>query len=216
MDLSEWYVTLPVGAPDDPETIRQPALQNFSDPNFFYWSVPLQAAVFRAHCGGVTTTGSQYPRTELREMKGSELADWDITKGTHTMISKHAVLHLPDLKPEVVVAQVHRYTADLFVIHAQRQENGRLRLIAKNEKTIYGVLSDSWGMGDPFNLKIEAKKGEINVYFEDFGVSKATFSADSKRNYFKTGAYTQSSINNGEDFNAFSEVALFSVDVKHS
>jgi hypothetical protein len=41
--------------------------------------------VCTANAGGVTTKNSTYPRSELREMNGDEMASWSNRTGTHTL-----------------------------------------------------------------------------------------------------------------------------------
>src|SRR5262245_39557093 len=68
LDLSNWKITLPIGQSGDPTEILQPALNTFVDPNYFYVNAAGNGVVFTAPCGGVTTGGSSYPRSELRQM----------------------------------------------------------------------------------------------------------------------------------------------------
>jgi hypothetical protein len=73
LDLTNWKVTLPVdskgasGSSCDPSEISQPALAGFTD-QWFKVTPNGQAVVFRANIEGCTTSGSSYPRSELREM----------------------------------------------------------------------------------------------------------------------------------------------------
>jgi hypothetical protein len=73
LDLTNWKVTLPVdskgasGSSCDPAEITQPALAGFTD-QWFKVTPDGNAVVFRANIEGCTTSGSSYPRSELREM----------------------------------------------------------------------------------------------------------------------------------------------------
>jgi hypothetical protein len=84
LDLTDWKLTLPTGQEGKPEEIVQPALSSFTD-EFFRLNEARDGVVFTATAGGVTTSGSSYPRSELREMNGQELASWSNTTGTHTL-----------------------------------------------------------------------------------------------------------------------------------
>ena len=71
----------------------------------------------------MTTSGSSYPRTELREMNGAKLAAWSNTQGTHTLTVRQAVTALPAAKPDVVTAQIHDAEDDVMEV---RLESGKL------------------------------------------------------------------------------------------
>src|SRR6266511_3032166 len=119
LNLTNWKLTLPVdtahaGSPDE---ITQPELNGFQDAQYFHVNDSGNGVVFKAHCGGATTSGSGYPRSELREMNsnGSTKASWSTTSGTHTMEISQAVTHLPVVKPHVVVGQIHDAADDVIV-----------------------------------------------------------------------------------------------------
>ena len=70
--------------------IKQPALAKYSYDNLFYLSllVAEPAIVFRTPVRGLTTSGSKYPRLELREMtnSGATMAAWNSNDGLiHTI-----------------------------------------------------------------------------------------------------------------------------------
>jgi len=73
IDLNNWKLTLDVEDPKDskkPLEIFCPQLLTFQHPHFI--KTP-DSITFKAECGGKTTSGSKYPRSELREMiKGDE------------------------------------------------------------------------------------------------------------------------------------------------
>ena len=71
IDLGYWYLTLPTGAAGSPETIENPNLAKFTN-EAFKLNDKRDGVVFSARADGVTTKNSSYPRSELREMNGSE------------------------------------------------------------------------------------------------------------------------------------------------
>jgi hypothetical protein len=87
----EWYLTLPTGKAGGPDTVEGDELRTFSN-DFFKLTPERDGIVFAANAGGVTTENSQYPRSELREMNGSEKAAWSNASGTHTLDVCEAVL----------------------------------------------------------------------------------------------------------------------------
>lgn len=63
---------------------------------------------FRAYCDGGTTSGSQYLRSELREMNSNgSRASWSTSGPTSTLRVTMAVEHTPVVRPLLVVAQIH-------------------------------------------------------------------------------------------------------------
>ena len=74
LDPSNWYLTLPTGHKGDPDTVALPKLADHSC-TVFHLNDAKDGIVFTANAGGVTTSGSSYPRSELREMTGSKLGE---------------------------------------------------------------------------------------------------------------------------------------------
>src|SRR5689334_2747063 len=118
LDLTNWKLTLPTGREGKPEEIEEPALSSFTN-NFFRLNDGRDGVVFTANAGGVTTSGSSYPRSELREMSGPELASWSNTTGTHTLRLREAVTQLPKVKPHVVAAQIHDAEDDVIEVRVE-------------------------------------------------------------------------------------------------
>src|SRR5258707_306215 len=83
-----------------------------------YWTNSL--ASFRRSTSLVATSGSSYPRSELREMSngGTMQASWSSTSGINTLVVREASTHLPVVKPQVVTAQIHNATSDVIEIVA--------------------------------------------------------------------------------------------------
>src|ERR1700754_4217801 len=68
LDLTTWKITLPTGASGSPTEVKQPALDSFQVAPWFTTADSCRAVQFRAPVNGVTTSGSSYPRSELREI----------------------------------------------------------------------------------------------------------------------------------------------------
>lgn len=214
LDLKTWYVTLPIGPAEHPTCVQPQQLGSFCDPSWFFVNDSKDAVVFRANCGGVTTKGSGYPRSELREMTADgKLASWDCSKGTHTMTVTEAVHALPPVKPQTVVAQIHDAKDD--VIEVRLTGNGGVLEVIHNSKH-YGVLDNSYTLGKVFTLRITAAGGNILVFYNDMQTPKAKIPAKNKGCYFKAGAYTQSNTTKGDKADAYSEVWIYKVQVEHT
>lgn len=215
LDLQNWYLTLPTGLPKDPDDVYQPELALFQVDPYFRVSPDGKGVLFMAHAGGVTTSGSSYPRSELREMVngGTGKAAWSTTEGRHTMIVTQAITHLGVVKPDMVAAQIHDADSDEVMI----------RLIKSSLHVEYkptGVkqtheLTPSYQLGIFYTVKIEASDGEIRVFYEDMTTPALSFANTKTGCYFKAGAYTHSSVEKGDAPDAYGEVVISALEVRH-
>jgi hypothetical protein len=212
LDLTNWKLTLPVNTnhAGDPDEIAQPELATFSDSQHFYVNATNDAVVFRAEAGGITTKGSSYPRSELREMTndGKSEASWSTDSGTSTMIVREAVTHLPDQKPQVVTAQIHNQTDDVIMI---RLESNKL-FVEQNGKDA-GDLDTNYKLGEIYTVKIVVQSNIAHIYYNNQLKVSVTVSGD--QNYFKAGCYTQSNTSKGDKPDAYGEVLIYDLSVSH-
>jgi len=212
LDLTNWNLTLPSGSPGKPDTVQQPALATYSSP-FFQVDAVRRGVVFTTDAGGVTTKGSSYPRSELRETKGDALAEWSNRSGTHTMDVRQSVTTLPPVKPEVVTAQIHDEEDD--VIEIRLEDN---RLIAQygggsGDKNEF-VLDPAYVLGTPYDLRIVAAAGKVDVFYNGAHSGTAPLAGDDW--YFKTGSYLQSNVSTGDAADAVGQVVLYALQVSHT
>ena len=209
LDLANWKLTLPTGPQGQPEEIRPPELLSFSD-DWFRLDDGRDGVVFTAPAGGVTTKGSGYPRAELREMSGGTEAGWSNRTGTHTMTVREAITQLPAVKPQVVAAQIH--DADTKVV--------MVRLEGSHLFVEYGdgdgdfTLDDNYQLGTPYDVRITAAGGRIQVYYNN--VLKGDIPVAGDGWYFKAGTYTQSNVERGDAPDAAGQVVIYSLNVTHS
>jgi len=212
LNLTNWKLTLPVntshaGAPDE---YLQPELNGYQNSDYFFVNNTRDGVVFTAHCGGYTTSGSGYPRSELREMtsNGSATASWSTTSGTHTMEIRQAVTHLPVAKPHVVVGQIHDAGDDVIVF---RLEGTKLFV---DQNGVNGpVLTSNYQLGQVFTVKFVARNGGVECYYN--GQYIYTYSVSTSGCYFKAGCYTQSNTSKGDAATAYGQVVIYSVSVTH-
>ena len=212
LNLTNWKLTLPVdtshaGSPDE---ILQPELNGFQDLNYFRVNGTLNGVVFKAHCGGATTSGSGYPRSELREManNGTTRASWSTTSGTHTMEITQAITHLPVVKPHVVVGQIHDASDDVIVF---RLEGSKLFIDLNGNDG--PVLTTNYQLGDVFTTKFVARNGGVECYYN--GKHIYTYPVSTSGCYFKAGCYTQSNTSKGDAPSAYGEVVIYNLSVTH-
>ena len=209
LDLRNWYLTLPTGSAGHPDTVRQPDLDGYSS-RFFQVDPQGDGVVLTANAGGVTTKNSTYPRSELREMNGAEMASWSNRTGTHTLSVRQAVMELPKAKPELVTAQIHDAESDVMEV---RLEDKRLiAQYADGEKEF--VVDPDYTLGTPYDLQLVATDGRIDVLYN--GRPAGSIPQSGTGWYFKTGSYLQSNTEKGDDANAVGKVVLYQVSVTHS
>ncbi|WUN29481.1 polysaccharide lyase family 7 protein (plasmid) [Streptomyces sp. NBC_00316] len=214
LDLSRWKITLPSGEPGKPKEVLQPELTTFSVAPWFGVLDDCAGVQFRAAVDGVTTSGSGYPRTELREMTGDGTvkASWDPTQGTHTLTVREAVTALPHDKPHVVSAQIHDADDDVTVF---RLEGSNL-YITKGDDTHYHLVTDSYELGTVFEAKFVVENGQVKAYYN--GELETVIEHTEPGNYFKAGAYTQANCSNSAPCSAdnYGEVEIYDLKVSDS
>ena len=210
LDLSRWRLTLPVdteraGRPDE---IRQPQLRTFADPHYFAVNDRGDAVIFRAHCGGVPTRGSKFPRCELREIRADKERAWWSTSDPqrHTLRMRVAITKTPPVKQHVVCAQIHDDSDDLLMV---RLEGSKL-FVERNEVERV-MLTRKYVLGTPFDLKIDAGQGRVRLWYD--GELSMDWTVDRDRCYFKAGCYTQSTVERGDQPEALGEVAIYRLSI---
>ncbi len=202
LDLRLWKINLPF----DNQQVVQPVLGTFADPNFRV--VP--AVQFTAPCGGDAQPGSQYARSELREMQsdGSQ-ASWSTQHGTHTMSLTQRVTHLPVVKRQLVCGQIH--TADAYLVMIELASE---RLFVRYLDSVVGVLDPAYQLGTYFDLEIRVAKGFVDVSYN--GRRKVHQAVQADGCYFKAGCYVQSSTSTGDLPTAFGQVEITQLSVAHT
>ena len=211
LDLSDWYEGLPIGDDGSPTNIEQPELDGYGIDPWFTVTPGCDGVQFRAAVNGVTTSGSSYPRSELREMNGSEHASWSSTSGTHTMVINEAITHLPNDKPDVVAGQIHGSDDDISVFRLE----GTSLYITDGDTTHHKLVDDAYQLGTPFEARFVVSDGTIKAYYN--GTLETTIAADFDGGYFKAGAYTQANCDKSDpcsDGN-YGEVVIHSLTVTH-
>ncbi len=209
LDLSDWKLTLPTGEPGRPEEVLPANLSRFTN-EFFKVNDSRDGVVFMAEVGGVTTKNSHYPRSELREMRGGEKAAWSNPGGSHMLEVREAILAVPQVKPEVVAAQIHDGDDDVLQI---RLEGERLT-VQSDDGESETVLDPAYRLGTPYQLKIVAADGRIEVFYN--GAKKAELTKSGTGWYFKVGAYVQSSPDKGDKEGTPGAVAVYALKVTHT
>lgn len=212
INLTNWKWTDPTSGKD--------YTGNLNSFNKSPWFVRSSAGVrFRCHAGGKTTSGSSYPRSELREMSGSKKASWTNKSGVHVMDGTLTVTSISSLKrPVMVVAQVHDASDDVVMIRAEGTRGSNLMTLVGEFGRGKGKGGDrktlgSIRIGQPFSYRILADRSGFTVYIN--GHKRATSSRVSSGLYYKAGCYLQTNRSKGESSSAFGEVFYSALRVSH-
>lgn len=217
LNLTNWKETLPTGSAGSPTEIKQPTLATYTNDPYFKINTTCNGVQFRAPVNGVTTSGSSYPRSELREMtsSGTANASWSTTAGTHTMIIDQAITAVPKTKKHVVAGQIHDSADDVIVIRLEYP-----KLFIDINGTDGPVLDPSYTLGKRFTVKFVASGGQIKIYYNGNTSPAYTLSKSGSGMYFKAGAYTQSNCTRELATDCVSsnygEVNIYNVTVSHT
>ncbi|MEJ2857572.1 MULTISPECIES: polysaccharide lyase family 7 protein [unclassified Saccharothrix] len=211
LDLRNWYIGLPIGQEESPTNVEQPALATYKIDPWFTTTPTCDAVQFRAPVNGVTTSGSSYPRSELREMNGTAKAAWSSTSGTHTMVIDQAITALPKDKPHVVAGQIHDSSDDVSVFRLE----GSSLYVTNGDTSHHKLVTSNYVPGTRFQAKFVVSGGQIKAYYN--GVLQTTISKSFSGGYFKAGGYTQANCTNSapcSDTN-YGEVKIYGLTVTH-
>jgi poly(beta-D-mannuronate) lyase len=208
-----WKLTIPYDDDGDGEAdeVTQPTLRYFEDPDFFHLSEEGNAVIFRTRTGDPTTKNSEYPRSELREMKkgGKDEISWGTNDGkVHNLTIEAAINAIPKKKPHVVCVQIHDAEDDILMV---RLEGKKLFLERNGADDV--MLNDNYELGTFFNLMLICDSGRIRVIFERKQVMEWKIERDGL--YFKAGCYLQSNLEKGDKADAFGEIAIRKLYVTH-
>lgn len=204
-----WTVTGPFNKPgqkDDPqnEYITTAETDSAFNPYMFMQG---GALVFHTPVNGVTTANSDYPRSELREMKDTNWgnASWSNKTGTHTLNVREAITHEPVAKPEVVSAQIHDGSDDIIQVFLQ----GSKLYVRYNDDNSVALMDGAYILGTSFDLQVIGAAGHIKVSYN--GVQKLDWSKSGSGWYWKVGSYCQSNVAHGDAPTAYCEVIVYSL-----
>lgn len=223
LDLTNWKITIPFdengndGPTNSADEVKQPDLDDYELPGYFEVNSTEDGVIFLAHAGGATTSGSGYPRCELREMtnSGASNANWSSGSGTHSMFIRQAVNHLPVEKPHVVVGQIHDSSDDVTVF---RLEGNKL-YVTDGDGKVTPAIDDNYQLGTEFTVEFVVQNNQTKLYYN--GNLVHTLDQSYSGAYFKAGCYTQSACDgpkevSGESCSAYAEVEIFELEVTHN
>ncbi len=218
LDLTNWKLQLPLGSEGSVTEIKQPQLATYQLSPWFRLDSAGDGVRFRAPTNAPTTSGSNYPRCELREMVGggASKAAWSNTSGTHRMFIDQAITAVPRGKRHIVAGQIHDADEDIIVIRLQYPtlfidiggDNGP-------------VLDADYALGQRFTVELVAEDGKVAIYYNGSTTPAYVLDKDISDSYFKAGAYTQSNCTTEADrgetcgTDNYGEVTIYDLRVDH-
>lgn len=166
---------------------------------------------------GFTTKGSSYPRSEFREMNldGTKAA-WSTDSGKHSMIYTASVTEFPPVKQQVVTGQIHDDEDDVIMI---RHTNDKKLIEVIQDTTKYGILDDTYEIGQKYTISIVTEKSSIVVSYQKEGGHLKVVNIPNmkyKGCYFKTGCYTQSNESKESSKVGAGSVRIYGAIVRHT
>lgn len=194
-------------------------LEDYSDSTFRV--VTGGGVSMKARFGGaVTSTGTAYSRTELREMASADTpAAWDCTGRKKEMTVRARIKATPRNKPEMSVAQIHDAENDNLIVmyrYDKAQNGGALpaagtlgdkgRILVKwNDSSSESLLDGSYTVGDTIALVVRANgavadgypgPGRMSVHYTNetrghTATASQAFEGVVGQCYFKAGNYHQ-------------------------
>ena len=197
LDLGGWSLGLPGSTVTD--------LGSYSKDPEFVTTADCEGVRFRAAVGQPTTSGSEYPRTALRNT-----TTFSSTSGTHTLTVSGTVTRQPNGTPAVVVAQVHGADDDLATF---RLQGGTMYVSEGDENTAH--TAGGGAVGSAFTVRFVVSDGSIKAYYN--GGLVTTIDGDFSGAYFQAGAFTQANCDNSSpcDLSNYGEVVISGLSVSH-
>ncbi len=223
IDLTHWKLTLPVDAKGSTAgqaaEISAAGLASGYADEFFHIDSH-RRLVFWCPVNGATTEGTEFPRSELREMldKQQPAVNWT-SQGTHVMTARCRVLEVPSY-PKVVIGQIHGYPDKAKPLIKLQYFKGRVEALVKispNAGKDRKLTFAEVGLNQEIAFEIKVQDGVLWCT-----VNGLTQTQDLKDNdaawaeqtfYFKAGAYPQ---DNSGDAQEGARVVFSSLHVTHS
>jgi len=214
-DLTHYYLTLP---DDDVSDISADDLEDGYEDKYFYTDSSDGAMTFYVPKDGGTTSGSSYPRAELREqcLPGNNEYNWDLTSGTHQINGQYEI-GSSTTATYFIIQQIHNKNGPGKPLLKIRYNNGMLRAEIKSNSAGSSEVKTEMATvakGEKFWLKVQVNNGYVKTYLNGVRYTN-TYVADywgDYLNFFKTGCYKTQD----EDDNVKAYVKVHSLTVSHS
>jgi hypothetical protein len=222
IDLSHWKLTLPTNASDTysghaAEVLPTTLTAGFQDPHF---QTDVNGhLVFWCPVNGATTDGTEYPRSELREMldPDSSRVNWTI-HGTHVLDARFRVMQVPS-NSKVIIGQIHGYGEKSKPLIKLQYFKGRIEALVKISPTKGKDQKLTFAGGDldtELAYQIKLQDGVLSITVNGETQTQSILENDTawanQTFYFKAGVYPQ---DNQGDEEEGARVAFSALTVSH-
>lgn len=201
-DLSHWKLTLPVDASgtSDGKAMEVSAAEvatGYTNADYFHTG-PDGTMVFWAPVNGATTPGSDFPRSELREMLDPSDSDVNWTAdGIHILEAQCRVTEIPSSE-KVIIGQIHSRSGKarpLIKLQFHKEKVEALVKLSPEQGKDQKLAFPEVGMNKDIDYRIKLEDGllsvtvnggtqKVHILENDADWANQTF-------YFKAGAYCQ-------------------------
>jgi Alginate lyase len=220
IDYSVWQLQLPIGSGTSPTTVSSAELlAGFS--NEYFYVAPDGGQMFMDPATGVTTSGSQHCRTEMRELTAAGAqAAWALS-GTNTLtVEGKVTLVGGGSKGNVTVAQVFNGSGSAPLCELEYSvSKGGFQLLyeeAKGNGTTVD-LKTPVALSARYAFVLSLSQGVLDVSINGKQVYEHTPSASLAANqfYFKFGNYDQSAAAGAISTTPYTIVEAYSAKIVH-
>lgn len=209
--LSNWKITLPISFTNNSNKageIKHPGLATYSHPDYFRLGDNGTSIFFKAIAGGArTSTGTAYPRSELREMKsdGTTSAAWACESTSNGMsVHQKLLTTTPTDSPNATIAQIHDASNDNLMVKyfgpatgANGTTDTGVIQARFNNDTHTVELDSAYKLGDEMTVEVINTPSGMRVKYKNLrtGVTADTGSIPMENVegscYYKAGLYIQ-------------------------
>jgi hypothetical protein len=184
-NLSDFKLQLPVASGSGVLEIDQPQLATYT--SSFFYTASDGAMTFWTPVTGATTSGSSYPRSELRDLR-----EWAVTS-TKTQTGTVKILQQPSTG-KIIFAQIHGHVSGSELLKL-RWTNGEVRAGVKTSigaSEAQQVIKSGLSLGTEINYTIRMSNRVLTVTVNGTTVSYTMASNwDQDTVYFKAGCYIE-------------------------
>jgi hypothetical protein len=220
LDYSIWLLQLPIGSGTSPSTVTSSILTSGYSSAYFYKATD-GGQIFMDPATGITTSGSQHCRTELRESTlGGTQAGWAAT-GTNRMTASGKVLSVGGgASGTVTVGQVFNGTDSIPLCELEYSVSaGGFRLLYEEAKGA-GTTTDlktPVALNERYSFTLALTQGLLTVSINGAVAHAQTPNAATlgKKFYFKVGNYDQTSAAGAISETPYTTLEVYSIAVLH-
>jgi PKD repeat protein len=205
-NLNNWYIQFPTsggvltcsGGSVDSATTTQ-LIDGYTNAPYFYTGTD-GSMVFWAPINGATTSGTTFPRSELRELIATNDTgvNW-VPYGTHILNAQCKVLQVPTSTKEVIIGQVHAESGAALPTVKVIFDNGKVHGTIKTNSTDDGSDFDfptvTVALSNTITYTLEILNGLATVVINNKTNTYNIFQSDpnytNSTQYFKAGDYCQ-------------------------